>query len=144
MALADPEPLRSRGDGGVARASGACGAHSAHSARGPAQDGRKIQYILYEGGCYLPNPEPMWWIDRNEFLAALENAELAHRGGHAQQATNAYQQAVSLYRGPLLEDDSAGDWYLPEQRRLKELYLRALERLTEINLGLGDLAAAIQ
>jgi DNA-binding SARP family transcriptional activator len=55
-----------------------------------------------------------------------------------------YQRAVSLYRGPLLEDDSSGDWYLPEQRRLKELYLQALERLTEIHLDRRDLAAAVR
>jgi DNA-binding SARP family transcriptional activator len=108
------------------------------------QDGRKVQYILYEDGCYLPNPELMWWIDRNEFLATLENAKKAQRGGQSQQAVDAYQQAVRLYRGPLLEDDSTGDWYLPEQRRLKELYLQVLERLTEIHLDLRDLAAAVQ
>jgi DNA-binding SARP family transcriptional activator len=108
------------------------------------QDGRKVQYILYEDGCYLPNPELMWWIDRNEFLATLENAELARRGGHAPQAMNAYQQAVILYRGPLFEDDSVGDWYLPEQRRLKELYLQALEHLIELHLDLRDLGTAVQ
>jgi DNA-binding SARP family transcriptional activator len=108
------------------------------------QHGRRVQYILYKDGCYLPNPELMWWIDRTEFLTALQHAELARRGGHSRQAVNAYLRAVRLYRGPLFEDDRDGDWYLPEQRRLKELYLQAVEGLAEIHLEQGDVAAAVQ
>jgi DNA-binding SARP family transcriptional activator len=108
------------------------------------QLGRKVPYILYQDGCYLPNPELMWWIDRTEFLATLQHAELARRGGHSRQAVSAYLQAVRLYRGPLFEDDRDGDWYLPEQRRLKELYLQAVEGLAEIHLEQRDLTTAVQ
>lgn len=108
------------------------------------QHGRKIQYILYRDGCYLPNPELMWWIDRTEFLTTLQHAELARRGDHFQQAMNAYLRATRLYRGPLFEDDRDSDWYLPEQRRLKELYLQALENLAKMHFDQRDLAAAIQ
>jgi DNA-binding SARP family transcriptional activator len=108
------------------------------------QLGRKIPYILYRDGCYLPNPELMWWIDRTEFLAVLQHAELARHGGHSRQAVSAYLQAVRLYRGPLFEDDRDGDWYLPEQRRLKELYLQAVEGLAEIHLEQRDLITAVQ
>jgi DNA-binding SARP family transcriptional activator len=86
----------------------------------------------------------MWWIDRTEFLTALQHAEMARRSGHSQRGMNAYLQAVRLYRGPLFEDDRDGDWYLPEQRRLKDLYLQALENLAGIHLDQRDLAAAIQ
>lgn len=108
------------------------------------QHGRKVQYILYSDGCYLPNPELMWWIDRTEFLTALQRAELARRDGHPEQVVNAYLRAVRLYRGPLFEDDRDGDWYIPEQRRLKELYLQAVEGLAEIHLEQHDLATAVQ
>jgi DNA-binding SARP family transcriptional activator len=108
------------------------------------QHGRNVQYILYRDGCYLPNPELMWWIDRTEFVAALQHAEMARRGGDSQQAMSAYLRAVRLYRGPLFEDDRDGDWYLPEQRRLKELYLQALESLARMHLDQRDLATAIQ
>ena len=54
------------------------------------QRGTKVQYILYNDGCYLPNPELMWWIDRTEFLTALQGAELARRNGHREQVVNAY------------------------------------------------------
>jgi DNA-binding SARP family transcriptional activator len=108
------------------------------------QQGRRVPYILYKDGCYLPNPELMWWIDRTEFLSTLQHAEAARRGGQSGQAASGYLRAVRLYRGPLFEDDRDGDWYLPEQRRLKELYLQAVECLAEIHLEQRDLAAAVQ
>jgi DNA-binding SARP family transcriptional activator len=108
------------------------------------QQGSRVPYILYKDGCYLPNPELMWWIDRTEFLSTLQRAEVARRGGQSRQAVNGYLRAVRLYRGPLFEDDRDGDWYLPEQRRLKELYLQAVECLAEIHLEQRDLAAAVQ
>jgi len=108
------------------------------------EHGRKVQYILYNDGCYLPNPELMWWIDRTEFLTALQCAELARRDGQPEQVVNAYLRAVRLYRGPLFEDDRDGDWYIPEQRRLKERYLQAVEGLAEIHLEQHDVAAAVQ
>jgi DNA-binding SARP family transcriptional activator len=108
------------------------------------QQGSRVPYILYKDGCYLPNPELMWWIDRTEFLSTLQHAEVAQRGGQSRQAVNAYQRAVRLYRGPLFEDDRDGDWYLPEQRRLKERYLQAVECLAEIHLEQRDLAVAVQ
>jgi len=109
-----------------------------------AQHGRDDQYILYQDGCYLPNPELTWWIDRTEFLAAVQHAESARREGDSRRAIHVYLQAVRLYRGPLFEDDGDSDWYLPEQRRLTDLYLQALEGLTEMHIDLGDLAAAVQ
>jgi len=108
------------------------------------QRGQKIQYILYRDGCYLPNPELMWWIDRTEFLTTLQRADQARRDDHSQEAINTYIRAVRLYRGPLFEDDREGDWYLPEQRRLKQLYLQALESLARLHLELRDLATAVQ
>ena len=109
-----------------------------------SQHGRDDQYILYQDGCYLPNPELTWWIDRTEFLAAVQHAESARREGDARRAIHVYLQAVRLYRGPLFEDDGDSDWYLPEQRRLKDLYLQALECLTEMHIDLNDLASAVR
>jgi two-component SAPR family response regulator len=86
----------------------------------------------------------MWWIDHTEFLATLQFADQARRDGHSQGAINTYIRAVRLYRGPLFEDDREGDWYLPEQRRLKQLYLQVLESLARLHLELRDLATAVQ
>ena len=75
--------------------------------------GQVAQPILYRDGCYMLNPELTWWIDRNEFLAALDDARLARRAGRLEKVVNSYHKAINLYRGPLFEDDCASEWYLP-------------------------------
>ncbi len=102
----------------------------------------ELQPILYQDGCYALNPKLKWRIDREEFLSALSQAHLANLSGRSGEATGHYQRAVQLYRGPLFEDDPAGEWYLPEQRHLNDLYLEALESLGKIYLDLGELASA--
>jgi len=101
------------------------------------------QPILYRDGCYILNPELNWWIDRNEFLSALDDARLAGRAGKPGKIVDSYHKAIQLYRGPLFEDDGTGEWYLPEQRRLKDLYGQAIERVAEIHFQLGELPEAL-
>lgn len=104
--------------------------------------GQGAQPVLYRDGCYSLNPELTWWIDRNEFLAAVDDAQQAHRERRPEQVIGAYRKAIGLYRGPLFEDDGDGEWYLPEQRRLQDLYGQALEGIAEIHFRLGELADA--
>jgi DNA-binding SARP family transcriptional activator len=106
--------------------------------------GQGAQPILYRDGCYILNPELTWWIDRNEFLSALDDARLTPRANRPEQVIDAYHKAIRLYRGPLFEDDGAGEWYLPEQRHLKELYVQALGHVAEIHLQLGELPDAVR
>jgi DNA-binding SARP family transcriptional activator len=101
-----------------------------------------LQPVLYRDGCYLLNPALTWWIDREEFLHSLHQAQLFRVSSHLREAISHYQNAVGLYRGPLFEDDSVGDWYLAEQRHLNGLYLEALESLGEIYFDLGELTSA--
>jgi DNA-binding SARP family transcriptional activator len=104
--------------------------------------GQGTQPIVYRDGCYSLNPELTWWIDRNEFLSACDDARRAHREDRPERIIGAYRKAVQLYRGPLFEDDGDGEWYLPEQRRLRDLYGQALEGIAEIHFRLGELADA--
>jgi DNA-binding SARP family transcriptional activator len=106
--------------------------------------GQSAQPVLYRDGCYFLNPELTWWVDRNEFLLALDNARLARRTSQPAQVISAYHRAIQLYRGPLFEDDASGEWYLPEQRQLKELYVLALEEVAEIHFALGELSEAVR
>jgi len=106
--------------------------------------GQVAQPILYRDGCYILNPELTWWVDRNEFLSALDDARLARRAGQPEKALDFYHKAIQLYRGPLFEDDAAGEWYLPEQRRLKDLHADTLERVAEIHFQLGELPEALR
>jgi DNA-binding SARP family transcriptional activator len=106
--------------------------------------GQDAQPILYRDGCYILNPDLTWWIDRNEFLSSVDHARQARLADRPGQVIDAYSRAIKLYRGPLFEDDGAGDWYLPEQRRLNDLYGQALEDLAETHLELGQLPEALQ
>jgi DNA-binding SARP family transcriptional activator len=115
--------------------------YSLRNTQGPCQ---VAQPILHRDGCYMLNPELDWWIDRNEFLSALDHARLGRQAGRLENVVNSYHKAINLYRGPLFEDDCAGEWYLPEQRRLKDLYGQALERVAEIHFQLGELPEAQQ
>ena len=106
--------------------------------------GHGVQPVLYQDGCYSLNPALTWWIDRNEFFSTLQHAESARRAGRPRQAIAAYEKAVEFYRGPLFEDDPAGEWFLPEQRHLEELYLQALEHLATVYFELGELPEAVR
>jgi DNA-binding SARP family transcriptional activator len=106
--------------------------------------GHGVQPILYRDGCYSLNPDLTWWIDRTEFLSAVEDAGREHRAGRPRKVIAAYRKAIGLYRGPLFEDDGATEWYLPEQRRLNDLYGRALEDVAEIYFKLGELPEALR
>jgi DNA-binding SARP family transcriptional activator len=106
--------------------------------------GHGAQPILYRDGCYSLNPDLTWWIDRTEFLSAVEDAERAHRADRPRQVIAAGRKAIGLYRGPLFEDDGMSEWYIPEQRRLKDLYGRTLEDVAEIYFRLGELSEALR
>ena len=106
--------------------------------------GGNAQPILYRDGCYLLNPELTLWVDRSEFLSALDHARLARQANRPRQVVDAYNKAIELYRGPLFEDDVTGEWYLPEQRHLTELYVQALGHVAEIYFELGELPEAVR
>jgi DNA-binding SARP family transcriptional activator len=105
--------------------------------------GQGVQPVVYRDGCYILNPDLTWWIDRTEFLSAVDEARRARRAGRLKQVIGAYRKAVRLYRGPLFEDDGAGEWYLPEQRRLRDLYGQALEEVAEVHFERGELSEVL-
>ena len=106
--------------------------------------GHGAQPIVYRDGCYSLNPDLTWWIDRTEFLSAVDEAWRARRADLPKQVIAAHRKAIGLYRGPLFEDDVASEWYLPEQRRLNGLYGQALEEVAELYFTLGELSEALQ
>jgi DNA-binding SARP family transcriptional activator len=109
-----------------------------------ACNGLDAQTILHKEGCYFLNPALKYWIDHNEFLTMIHDAQRARRVGSIQQAIDASRSAIQLYGGPLFEDDLAGEWYLAERRHTQELYLQALEFLAQTYCDLGQLLTAIE
>ncbi len=99
--------------------------------------------LVYSEGRYLLNPDLLWWTDLEEFSAAIAAGDSASALGEARPAAEAYLRAAGLYRGPLLEDEAHGDWWLDEQRVVQERYLAASESLAEIYLDAGDVGGAV-
>jgi DNA-binding SARP family transcriptional activator len=112
------------------------------SLRRTLQNRRPRTCVLFAEGCYLLNPDLVWRIDQTVFLADVEAARASEDAGRRNEAIAVYGRAVRLYRGPLFEDDTTSEWYLPNRRQLEEVYLQALERFAELHLVLGDPAAA--
>jgi DNA-binding SARP family transcriptional activator len=106
------------------------------------QTQRIARYVVYSDGCYALDRELSWWIDRNAFLNALDSASGIENEQTRSAAIDRLRAAVALYRGPLFDDDTTSEWHLPEQRALEEAYLRALERVAELELARGAAALA--
>ncbi len=109
-----------------------------HKLRGTLQGGRPGRYVTHTDGCYALDAAVSWWFDTEAFLASLAVARDHSREHRARDAIQAFERAVELYRGPLFEDDTISEWHLPDQRRIEDLYLQALEHLGELHLELGD------
>jgi len=84
------------------------------------------------------NPDADFWLDIDEFLAALGEAAETDRSGE----TKALTRAVELYQGDLL----AGfydDWLFPDQSQLRTKFLTALERLADLAMARSDYETAL-
>ena len=75
-------------------------------------------------------------------LSGAEGDVLAFDQAIACGDSASLEQAVTLYRGPLLEG-CAEDWVLTDRRVREEAYLNALETLATHSLAHGDPAAAV-
>jgi predicted ATPase/DNA-binding SARP family transcriptional activator/Tfp pilus assembly protein PilF len=77
-------------------------------------------------------------LDVADFEQAIAEAETATQG----EATRALEQAIEHYAGELLPS-CYDDWILPERERLRDLFSKALDRLSALWEQRGDHAAAI-
>jgi DNA-binding SARP family transcriptional activator len=80
--------------------------------------------IIFRDGLLSLNKE-MVWIDRDAFEGFVQIAEHAEAD---EVCFTACDKALGLYRGHFLGDDSASDWIMFEQERLKALHLRCVEK----------------
>lgn len=93
------------------------------------------------------SPQTPLWVDALEFerLTALHLKEVAEALSASTAATACadLHQAIQLYRGDLLEG-LYDDWLLVERERLRELYLQALECLTQLEKSAGHYPSALE
>jgi predicted ATPase len=76
-------------------------------------------------------PDAPLWLDVAEFEDLVARAGEAREAGEADGEREALEAAVALYAGDLVPD-CYDDWVVPERHRLREAFLGAAERLTEL------------
>ena len=82
-------------------------------------------------------------VDAHEFEALLADGEQSVQEGDLTSAATAYRQALTLWRGPYL-DDLYGEWPVLRRDALQRRYEDGLEHLGEVELRLRRLDDAIQ
>lgn len=88
-------------------------------------------FIGTVGEGYLLRDE-VCWVDATEFERLVDKGTALDREGKSDQALRCYQDAVTLYRGDYLEEDTYADWCAEERERLREIVVQMLARMADI------------
>ena len=87
-------------------------------------------------------PDVFTWLDTTELDSALARAEGHERAGSHVEAITCLREAVSLYRGDLLET-CYDDWIASPRDHFRRRFVAALERLATLLTERAEYAAAI-
>lgn len=89
------------------------------------------RFVILEHGTVTLNPERCW-VDAWEFehLCARVEEEGSH-GRTTRRRQAAYEEALGLNQGAFLPAQGEKLWVTPTRERLRELYVRALARLSD-------------
>ena len=93
-------------------------------------------------GCYQLHLPEGSWIDLEAAVAALDAADEAFAAGDLAAARSRAEHAATLVRHAFLPGEE-GPWVETKRRELHALLVRALDRLTDACLGLGDADDAV-
>ncbi len=104
---------------------------------------RPQAYIQSIDGGYILDTHDAWWVDVDAFEDAAEQGRRAHEVDELPTAIGAYEEALRLYRGDLLEEDRYAEWAFAERERLLERYLTLLTELAEAYAQQGRYRRAI-
>lgn len=106
-------------------------------------EGAPAYYILQQGDTYGFNIESEHQLDSAAFAAAVARGQVAEHANQAQQAMEAYREAITLYGGIFLPDSLYEDWSVVERERLALLFNKAALRLGALLLAEGMAHEAI-
>lgn len=96
------------------------------------RDGDAYRLVLPEDG----------ELDLARFERTLREGERARAEGDAARAAARLREALDLYTGDLLPEDGPADWVVERRERYRWQAVRAAQHLAELQLALGELAAA--
>lgn len=97
-----------------------------------------FSHILFQEDCYLINPDIDLWVDVDEFVRCIQDAEQLEKQGNIAEAIRCYHRAEALYQGELFAEDRYEEWILPERRNLHKIYIDVLTKLSDYHYSLGD------
>lgn len=100
----------------------------------PSREGRHWVFICSDGDRYYFNPEAPYLLDVEEFRESVMLGQRLERAADVTPAIDAYEAAVKLYRGDLLEEEPYAEWCWGEREHLKEVCLSVLGRLATVYL----------
>jgi DNA-binding SARP family transcriptional activator len=101
------------------------------------------EYIVFSNECYFINPEIEIWTDVNEFADLWTKAQSIERSQGREAAVVYYDQVASMYSEDFMSDELYEDWSTLERENLKEIFLVALEKISECRLQAGNLEEVI-
>jgi DNA-binding SARP family transcriptional activator len=107
------------------------------------QDHPGFQHIKFEDSCYLLNPEMDVWVDSEEFEKHVRAGQRLEAAGQLSEAVAEYGIAEGLYQGDFLEEDLYEDWPRGQREQMRNMYLNAVDRLSEYYVGQTEYTTAI-
>lgn len=102
-----------------------------------------LNVITYAEGSYRINPALSVSVDVEQFEQALSAARRAERAQDREGALVAYHEAIRLYRGEFAADAPYEQWTMLPRESLRITYVDALDRVSRIQLGMGQLEECI-
>lgn len=106
------------------------------------EPGSESAYIYREGTVYTLRPGADIWLDCQEFLERIHQAEL-NVNSQPDQTMHFLQAAVDLYTGEYLPEARYETWAAIEREHLAVHFLRAADRLAELYLATKQIQPAI-
>lgn len=99
-------------------------------------------FILFEGGAYLLNPEYRYELDIEVFEEGIRRARRHAAAGQSAEALTDYDAALTLYRGPFFEEDY-DEWTEAPRAHFETLRQAALGEAAKLHLKKGHREAGV-
>lgn len=101
------------------------------------------EFLVFKDEYYCINPEIQVWTDLDELRQLWHKAQSVEKSRGLEAAAAFYEQIAGIYQGDFMAEEVYEDWSTLERENLKELYLVALEKISESQFQIGNLAETI-
>ena len=95
----------------------------------PTPRGKSWLYIRSDGDHYYFNREAPCSLDVEEFRESVALGNQFERERADEDAIRSYEEAMTLYRGDLLEEEPYADWCWADREHLREICIAVLNKL---------------